>query len=192
MSESNETHYMILNIPVNASDVEIKKAYKLQSLKWHPDRVSEDKKAEATERFKRISEAYQVLSDKTRREEYDSNMSPPGGASASDVPLSADELFHQECGNLFKDVAAGIAAQRGEGEDRIAPTVGWTVAGGAAGYIAGAILFAPVAVPAALLLGAVGAIKGYTGEDMTTVVNTMDPHTKQRILNLMFKQNQQQ
>jgi DnaJ-class molecular chaperone len=54
-------YYNILNISENASDEEIKKAYKKQALKFHPDR---NKSPDATEKFKKISEAYQILTDK--------------------------------------------------------------------------------------------------------------------------------
>lgn len=64
-------YYEILEVPKNASDTEIKKAYKSLSIKWHPDKHKGDSKAEATEKFKLIAEAYNVLSDKTKREIYD-------------------------------------------------------------------------------------------------------------------------
>lgn len=51
---------------------EIKKAYKKMALKWHPDRVQDEgKKKEAEERFKKIGEAYEVLSDPQKKAFYD-------------------------------------------------------------------------------------------------------------------------
>ena len=63
-------YYKILNVSSNVNDNELKKQYKLLALKWHPDR-NENNKEEAEEKFKQISEAYSVLSDKNKRREYD-------------------------------------------------------------------------------------------------------------------------
>ncbi len=62
-------YYQILGITKNASDEAIKKAYKKLAFQYHPDKNPDDKKAE--ERFKDISEAYAVLSDKKKRSQYD-------------------------------------------------------------------------------------------------------------------------
>lgn len=62
-------YYKILEIERNASQEEIKKAYRKQALKFHPDRNPGDSAAE--KRFKEISEAYEVLSDDNKRQIYD-------------------------------------------------------------------------------------------------------------------------
>jgi hypothetical protein len=191
MSTSNETYYSILNVNSKANIDEIKKAYKLQALKWHPDRVPDSCKAEATERFQKISEAYQVLCNKNKRREYDQNSNEGVGASTEEVPLSADDLFKQECGELFEHIVADITAQRGEGESRVASIVGWSVFGGVVGYGLGMIFFAPAVIPAAISVGAAGALKGYTDKDVATVVTAMEPSTKRKILELMLKKQQQ-
>lgn len=67
---SNKSYYEILEISERASEADIKKAYRQLALKWHPDK-NPDKKEEAEKRFKEISEAYEVLSDKNKREMYD-------------------------------------------------------------------------------------------------------------------------
>jgi len=64
-----EDYYKILNVPRDASEADIKKAYRKLAMKYHPDHAKGDKTAE--ERFKKISEAYAVLSDKQKRQEYD-------------------------------------------------------------------------------------------------------------------------
>jgi len=63
-------YYKTLGVPESASIDEIKKAYRALALKYHPDRNPEARR-EAEERFKKISEAYYVLSDEKRRAEYD-------------------------------------------------------------------------------------------------------------------------
>lgn len=63
-------YYKVLNVPKGADDDAIKRAYRTLALKWHPDRNPENK-AEAERRFKEISEAYEVLSDKNKRTVYD-------------------------------------------------------------------------------------------------------------------------
>jgi DnaJ-class molecular chaperone len=61
-------YYKILGIARGATDDEIKKAYRKLALKYHPDK---NKAAGAEERFKEIAEAYEVLSDKKKRDIYD-------------------------------------------------------------------------------------------------------------------------
>ena len=62
-------YYSVLGIKKGASDDEIKKAYRKLAMKYHPDRNKDDKKAES--KFKDISEAYAVLSDNKKRQQYD-------------------------------------------------------------------------------------------------------------------------
>ncbi|KAI8910841.1 hypothetical protein EDD86DRAFT_203746 [Gorgonomyces haynaldii] len=62
-------YYNILGISKSADEEEIKKAYRKQALKWHPDRNTDKEKADKM--FKQVSEAYEVLSDKNKRQIYD-------------------------------------------------------------------------------------------------------------------------
>ncbi len=63
-------YYQILGVDRNATEEEIKRAYRRLAMKYHPDRCSGDKEAE--EKFKEINEAYEVLSDPEKRARYDS------------------------------------------------------------------------------------------------------------------------
>ena len=64
-------YYEVLGVSKNATADEVKKAYRNLALKYHPDRVTADKKKEAEERFKEISEAYEVLIEPQKRANYD-------------------------------------------------------------------------------------------------------------------------
>ena len=64
-------YYEILGISKTATADEIKRAYRNLALKYHPDRVHADKKKEAEEKFKEISEAYEVLTDAQKKSTYD-------------------------------------------------------------------------------------------------------------------------
>jgi DnaJ-class molecular chaperone len=65
----SKNYYDILWVTKTASEAEIKKAYKKQAMQYHPDRNKWDKKAEA--KFKEVNEAYQTLSDNTKKQNYD-------------------------------------------------------------------------------------------------------------------------
>ena len=66
---TNDDYYKILGVEKNASENDIKKAYRKLAVKYHPDKNPDNKEAE--EKFKVISDAYSVLSDKEKRQKYD-------------------------------------------------------------------------------------------------------------------------
>ena len=68
MATTERDFYVILGVERNATDAQIKAAFRKAAQKWHPD-VNSD--PEAQERFKEINEAYQVLSDPEKRSRYD-------------------------------------------------------------------------------------------------------------------------
>ena len=69
-SDDKKNYYKILGVKKDTKDGEIKKAYRKIALKWHPDKYP-NKREEAKEKFKKINEAFSVLSDKNKRRQYD-------------------------------------------------------------------------------------------------------------------------
>ena len=90
-------YYAILEVPRDADDGAIKKAYRKLAMQYHPDRNKGDKKAE--EKFKEISEAYAVLSDKEKRAQYDQF-----GAAGFRQRYSQEDIFR---GANFGDAFSG-------------------------------------------------------------------------------------
>ena len=86
--------YEILNVPRGTTDEEVlKKAYRVQALKWHPDR-NPDKRAEAEARFKKVSEAYETLKDPMKRQSYEYGSA--SSASASGRYRQAQQQYRQQ------------------------------------------------------------------------------------------------
>jgi molecular chaperone DnaJ len=124
---AGQDYYRTLNVPRNASLEEIKKAYRRLARKYHPDVNPGDKQAE--ERFKRISEANEILSDPKKREIYDnygmySDNLPPGGAGSGGPRVDFSGFdFSGFGGSSFSDIFSqffrgeSTAPQQQKGED---------------------------------------------------------------------------
>ena len=85
MAQSKD-YYEILGVSRDVTDEELKKAYRKLAKKYHPDSYTGDDKTAAEAKFKEISEAYSVLSDKEKRAQYDrfgSNFEQAGYGGAS-------------------------------------------------------------------------------------------------------------
>ncbi|PSS16435.1 DnaJ subfamily B member like [Actinidia chinensis var. chinensis] len=131
-------YYKILQVDRNATEEDLKKAYRKLAMKWHPDKNPNNKK-EAEDKFKKISEAYEVLSDPQKRAVYDqygeeglkgqmpspSEAGGPGGAtffSTGDGPTSfrftprnANDIFAEFFGSSSPFGGMGGGGMRGGG-----------------------------------------------------------------------------
>lgn len=106
---SGTDYYKELGVSKNASDDEIKKAYRKLAMKYHPDKNKGDKKAE--DRFKKISEAYAVLSDKEKRKQYDTF-----GSTDFSQRYSQEDIFRGfDFGDIFKEFGFGGFSFGGRG-----------------------------------------------------------------------------
>lgn len=110
----SESYYDLLGVSSSATEQELKKAYRKLAVKYHPDKNQGDKEAE--EKFKKISEAYEVLSDKKKRAKYDqlghdayTSSGRGGGAGGYHDPM---DIFNQFFGgggggSFFDDIFGG-------------------------------------------------------------------------------------
>jgi curved DNA-binding protein len=116
-------YYKILGVSRDAAADDIKKAYRKLAMKYHPDKAKGDKK-QAEEKFKRISEAYAVLSNPEKKKEYDEF-----GSQAFRQKFSQEDIFRGfdfsdifDTGvsdNIFSRLFGGLGGGRSRGRTRI-------------------------------------------------------------------------
>ena len=99
---SKRDYYEILEVSKDATPDEIKKAYRKQALRWHPDKNPGDKEAE--ENFKEAASAYEILSDPEKRRRYDqfghAGVGSGAGFSGFGGAMNIDEIF-RHFGDIF-------------------------------------------------------------------------------------------
>ncbi len=94
-------YYQTLGVAKSADEAEIKKAYRKKAMEFHPDRNKDNPKAE--EKFKELSEAYAVLSDPKKRQEYGQV-----GDSGFHKKYSRDDIFHGfDVNDIFQGFSGG-------------------------------------------------------------------------------------
>ncbi|HBF77573.1 MAG TPA: molecular chaperone DnaJ [Clostridiaceae bacterium] len=109
-------YYEILGVDKNASDEDIKKAFRKLAIKYHPDKNPGDKNAE--EKFKEVNEAYQVLSDPKKRAQYDQFGTADfngQGFDPSGFDFSNFSGFGDIFGDIFGDMFGGGGSSRKQG-----------------------------------------------------------------------------
>src|SRR5690242_18792177 len=102
----NKDFYAVLGVPASASQDEIKKQYRKLAAKYHPDKNQNDPKA--ADRFKEISEAYQVLGDAEKRKQYDQMRQL--GAFGGFGGFNSGRYERGQAGSPFGAGAAGAGA----------------------------------------------------------------------------------
>ncbi|MDD5503762.1 MAG: molecular chaperone DnaJ [Candidatus Omnitrophica bacterium] len=105
---SKRDYYEILGVARSASEDEIKKAYRKLALKYHPDRVQESEKKQASEKFKEATEAYEVLGDTKKKAQYDQY-----GHSAFQNGFGAGPGNMEHAEEVFRDFMSGFGGAGG-------------------------------------------------------------------------------
>ncbi|KAF8587259.1 DnaJ-domain-containing protein [Ramaria rubella] len=202
-------YYELLSIPPSANQDEIRQAYKRESLRTHPDRLAnatQEEKQRATETFQAVADAYYVLSDPTRRKEYDTLYASRSSNDRSADP-EASTSFFANFANIFSGggAAEGAAVPPPNGfadgqrpdaegvfgdvfEEMLRPEVErrvpwWTYVGAASG---GALGFIIGNLPGMLFGGyagnRLGAIRDAKGKSVAVVFAQLGGNQKAEIL----------
>src|SRR4030095_7812065 len=117
---SKRDYYEVLGVAKNASEEEIKKAYRKLAMKHHPDRNQGDDRKKSEEHFKEATEAYEMLSDGQKRAAYDQyghagvdpNLGGRGGAQGFGG-------FAEAVGAIFGDIFGGNGRGRSAGGQQV-------------------------------------------------------------------------
>ena len=115
---SKRDYYEVLGVKRDASEADIKKAYRRLAMKHHPDRNPDDKKAE--ENFKEAKEAYEVLTDSRKKAAYDQfghagvDAHAAGARGGGGAGFDPNDIFGDIFGEAFGDIFSG--GRRGGGQ----------------------------------------------------------------------------
>ena len=116
---AKKDYYEVLGVKRDASEDELKKAYRKLAMKWHPDRNPDNPKAE--EHFKEAKEAYEILTDAQKRAAYDqfghAGVDPSaGGAAGAGAGFGG---FGDAFGDIFGDIVGGAGGGGGRGRSTV-------------------------------------------------------------------------
>lgn len=117
MAEEKRDYYEVLGVKKDASDSDIKSAFRKQAMKYHPDRNPGDKEAE--ERFKEVNEAYSILSDPEKKDRYDrfgfAGVDPNSGFGAGGFSgADFSDMFGDIFGSMFGGGFGGFGGFGGQ------------------------------------------------------------------------------
>ncbi len=117
---SKRDYYEILGVSKNATEAELKKAYRQMAIKYHPDKNPDDKASE--EKFKEAAEAYEVLSNPEKKQRYDQfGHAGVGGAAGGGYSggggMNMDDIFSQ-FGDIFGGGGGGFSGFGGSSRGR--------------------------------------------------------------------------
>eukprot|EP00250_Pteridium_aquilinum_P031999 c44751_g1_i1 orf=2-394(-) len=124
-------YYNVLKVEKTASEDDLKKSYRRLAMKWHPDK-NPDNKAYAEAKFKKISEAYEVLSDSHKRSIYDrygeeglkdmlTDPSASGGYPGGSTSRGSHKFNPKNAEDIFSEVFGGsypFASMNGTSQSR--------------------------------------------------------------------------
>ncbi|KAJ5224128.1 hypothetical protein N7468_008670 [Penicillium chermesinum] len=195
-------YYKILGVARDATQQQIRSAYKRESLKSHPDRVPADSpdRPARTRKFQEINDAYYTLSDPNRRKEYDATCAyeeaeeevddevPQGGPSGFSWSSfgfgNRDERDSEQFGSVFEEMLReeGLAEEGNNGRSR--PTsrfwgIVGGVSGGALGFIVGNV---PGALAGAVAGNRLGAVRDAKGKSVYEVFVDLPQPDRARLL----------
>ena len=106
---SKRDYYDVLGVSKSVGKNDLKKAYRKLAMKYHPDRNPDD--TQAAEKFKELSEAYEILSDDQKRQTYDS-FGHDGVNSSFSSSQGAADAFSDIFGDIFSDIFGGSTGSR--------------------------------------------------------------------------------
>ncbi|KAJ5085660.1 hypothetical protein N7532_010431 [Penicillium argentinense] len=203
---SNLTTDKTLGVSRDATQQQIRTAYKRESLKSHPDRVPADspERPQRTKKFQEVNDAYYTLSDPTRRREYDTARAyeeaedevddevphgTPGGFPWSSFGFGQgeEERDANQFGSVFEEMMReeGMAEENdGEGGRRTRPTSKfWSVVGGVSGGALGFIVGNfPGALAGAVAGNRLGAVRDAKGKSVYEVFLDLPQPDRTRLL----------